>query len=55
MTQVVALTKFYPAEDYHQDFIDRHPNYPYVVTNDLPKLDRLRQQFPTLIHKAPAK
>jgi peptide-methionine (S)-S-oxide reductase len=51
-TQVVALTKFYPAEDYHQDFIDRHPNYPYVVTNDLPKLDRLRQQFPTLIKKA---
>ena len=48
-TQVVALTKFYPAEDYHQDFIDRNPAYPYVVVNDLPKLDRLKQQFPKLV------
>ncbi len=50
-TQVVTLTKFYPAEDYHQDFIDRHPTYPYVVVNDLPKLDRLKQQFPDLVRK----
>ena len=48
-TQVVALTKFYPAEDYHQDFIDRNPAYPYVVVHDLPKLDRLKQKFPKLI------
>ena len=48
-TQLVALTKFYPAEDYHQNFIDRHPNYPYVVIHDRPKIDRLRQQFPNLI------
>jgi peptide-methionine (S)-S-oxide reductase len=48
-TQLVALTKFYPAEDYHQDFIDRNPTYPYVVVNDLPKLDRLKQQFPKLV------
>ena len=47
--QLVALTKFYPAEDYHQNFIDRHPNYPYVVVNDLPKIDRLKQQFPKLV------
>jgi peptide-methionine (S)-S-oxide reductase len=50
-TQLVPLTKFYAAEDYHQNFIDRHPNYPYVVVNDLPKIDRLRQQFPNLIKK----
>ncbi len=48
-TQVVALNKFYPAEDYHQNFIDRNPAYPYVVVNDLPKLDRLKQQFPKLV------
>ncbi len=48
-TQLVALNKFYPAEDYHQDFIDRNPAYPYVVVNDLPKLDRLKQQFPKLV------
>jgi peptide-methionine (S)-S-oxide reductase len=50
-TQLVALTKFYPAEDYHQNFIDRNPAYPYVVVNDLPKLDRLKQQFPDLLRK----
>jgi peptide-methionine (S)-S-oxide reductase len=50
-TQLVALTKFYQAEDYHQDFIDRNPAYPYVVVNDLPKLDRLKQQFPKLVRQ----
>jgi peptide-methionine (S)-S-oxide reductase len=50
-TQLAALTKFYLAEDYHQDFIDRNPVYPYVVVNDLPKLDRLKQQFPKLVRQ----
>ena len=50
-TQLVPLTKFYPAEDSHQNFIARNPNYPYVVVHDLPKLARLRQQFPDLIKK----
>jgi peptide-methionine (S)-S-oxide reductase len=48
-TQVVAFRKFYPAENYHQNFIDRNPNYPYVVIHDLPKLAKLRQEFPALI------
>jgi peptide-methionine (S)-S-oxide reductase len=48
-TQLVPLTKFYAAEDYHQNFIDRNPNYPYVVIHDRPKIDRLRQQFPELL------
>ena len=48
-TQLVALTKFYPAEDYHQNFIARNPNYPYVVIHDRPKIARLRQQFPNLV------
>jgi peptide-methionine (S)-S-oxide reductase len=50
-TQVVPLTQFYPAEDYHQNFIDRNPTQSYIVRFDLPKLAQLRQQFPTLIKK----
>jgi peptide-methionine (S)-S-oxide reductase len=50
-TQVVPLTKFYPAEDYHQNFIVRNPQYPYVVVHDRPKLDRLQQQFPNLVRQ----
>jgi peptide-methionine (S)-S-oxide reductase len=48
VTQVVPLSGFYPAEAYHQDYLDRHPNDPYVVFNDLPKIANLRKQFPTL-------
>jgi peptide-methionine (S)-S-oxide reductase len=51
-TQVVPLTKFYAAEDYHQNFIDRNPTQGYVVRFDLPKLAQLRQQFPSLIKKS---
>lgn len=45
-TQVVPLQAFYPAEAYHQNFLARHPNYPYIVFNDLPKLRELQKQFP---------
>ena len=48
VTQVVPLKGFYPAEAYHQDFLARHPDYPYIVINDLPKLDLLREKFPQL-------
>jgi len=47
-TQVVPLERFYPAEEYHQNFLARHPYYPYIVFNDLPKLRQLQQQFPAL-------
>lgn len=46
VTQVVPLTQFYPAEDYHQNFLALHPNKPYIVIHDLPKLEQLRKQFP---------
>lgn len=46
VTRVDPLTAFYPAEAYHQDFIERNPHYPYVVFNDLPKIRNLRQLFP---------
>jgi peptide-methionine (S)-S-oxide reductase len=50
-TQLVALNEFYPAEQSHQNFIDRNPTYPYVVVHDLPKLALLRQQFPDLVRR----
>jgi peptide-methionine (S)-S-oxide reductase len=37
---------FYPAEDYHQDFARKHPNYPYIVVNDEPKIERLKATYP---------
>jgi peptide-methionine (S)-S-oxide reductase len=48
VTQVVPLKAFYPAEGYHQNFLALHPDNPYIVHNDLPKLRKLRKQFPTL-------
>src|SRR5579871_2749577 len=47
-TPVKPLAAFYPAEEYHQRFAARNPNYDYVVTYDLPKLKRLRALFPQL-------
>jgi peptide-methionine (S)-S-oxide reductase len=48
VTQVVPLKAFYPAEEYHQNFLERHPDNPYIVYNDLPKLRALQQEFPNL-------
>jgi peptide-methionine (S)-S-oxide reductase len=48
VTQVVALKAFYPAEAYHQDYAAHHPDNPYIVYNDAPKVAHLRQQFPDL-------
>jgi peptide-methionine (S)-S-oxide reductase len=48
VTEVVPLAGFYPAEADHQDFLARHPTYPYIVFNDLPKLRALQQQFPAV-------
>ena len=48
VTQVVPLKAFYPAEDYHQDYLERHPDNPYIAINDLPKIEALREKFPKL-------
>lgn len=48
VTQVVPLQAFYPAEAYHQNYAALHPNQPYIVFNDAPKVEHLRQQFPDL-------
>jgi peptide-methionine (S)-S-oxide reductase len=46
VTQLTPLNAFYRAEDYHQDYLARHPESMYIVINDLPKLNHLRQEFP---------
>jgi peptide-methionine (S)-S-oxide reductase len=46
VTEVSVLNTFYPAEEYHQNFIQHNPTYPYVVVHDLPKLEALKKQFP---------
>ena len=48
VTQVVPLQQFYPAEDHHQNYLALHPYQPYIVFNDMPKLEQLRKQFPAL-------
>ena len=53
VTKLEPLSGFYPAEDYHQDFLVLHPSYPYIVFNDLPKLDNLKQLFPDYYRESP--
>jgi len=53
VTRVDALDGFYPAEAYHQNFGYRHPNYPYIVINDAPKVKRLQKTFPALYRDKP--
>jgi peptide-methionine (S)-S-oxide reductase len=59
VTKVGPLQAFYPAEDYHQDYLTLHPNQPYIVFNDMPKIENLKKIFaenyiekPTLVSKA---
>lgn len=45
VTQLAKLRAFYPAEEYHQDYMVRHPNQPYIVFHDAPKVAALKKQF----------
>jgi peptide-methionine (S)-S-oxide reductase len=49
VTELTELKQFYPAEDYHQDFVQHHPMHPYIVVNALPKLKKLKKEFPDLV------
>jgi len=53
VTQVSALGTFYRAEAYHQDYATIHPNQPYIVINDAPKLAQLKKQLPSLYRETP--
>jgi len=53
VTKLEPLSGFYPAEDYHQDFAVLHPSHPYIVFNDLPKVDNLKRLFPDRYRDTP--
>ncbi len=48
VTTIEPGKTFYPAEDYHQNFLDQNQNYPYIVINDLPKVAALKRLFPAM-------
>ena len=52
-TQVEAFKGFYPAEGYHQDYLVRNPNSPYIRINDLPKITALKQVWPQYFRPNP--
>jgi peptide-methionine (S)-S-oxide reductase len=52
-TTVEENARFYPAEKYHQNFLNDNPNYPYIVINDQPKVQQLRTTFPALWRSEP--
>ena len=54
VTKLEKLTGFYPAEAYHQDYLVRHPDEPYIAFNDLPKVEALRTLYPVLWRDPPA-
>jgi peptide-methionine (S)-S-oxide reductase len=54
VTKIEALKGFYPAEEYHQDFLIHNPRYPYIVVNDLPKIAALKRAYPELYRPSPA-
>ena len=53
VTEINQLTKFYPAEAYHQDYATLHPSSPYIAFNDLPKVENLQRVFAELYRDRP--
>ena len=53
VTQIETGRTFYPAEAYHQDFLTRYPTYPYIVINDLPKVESVKRLYPALFRDEP--
>jgi peptide-methionine (S)-S-oxide reductase len=53
VTQLTKYDAFYPAEAYHQDYATLHPENPYIVYNDRPKVENLKKLFPDLYREQP--
>ncbi len=53
VTHIENYKGFYPAEAYHQNFLTLHPSYPYIVVNDMPKVQQLKQRFPAIYRNEP--
>ena len=48
VTEVTPLKGFYDAESYHQDYALHHPDNPYILVCDRPKVEALKKEFPDL-------
>ena len=55
VTKVERLKGFYPAESYHQDYLIHNPTQPYIVYNDLPKLEALKRVWPEFYRPDPVR
>ncbi len=53
VTKMAPLNAFYPAEDYHQDYLIHNPNQTYIGFNDLPKIEALKRVYPQLYRSTP--
>ena len=53
VTKIEPGKAFYPAEAYHQDFLNQHPTYPYIAINDMPKITALQEFLPDLYRPKP--
>jgi peptide-methionine (S)-S-oxide reductase len=51
VTEIVPLTRFYPAEDYHQGYYKQNTKKPYCTAVILPKVEKLRKSFAHLLKK----
>jgi peptide-methionine (S)-S-oxide reductase len=45
-TRIEPAGPFYPAEGYHQDYLEHHPDAPYIAINDMPKVRGVQTLFP---------
>jgi len=54
VTTFEGAKPFYPAEDYHQNYLRAHPTQPYIAINDIPKVEALKKLFPALWSEKPA-
>ena len=53
VTRIEPDRRFYPAEAYHQDYLTNNPNNPYIVINDLPKIENLKRSLPDVYRADP--
>ena len=53
VTKIEPLKAFYAAEEYHQDYLIRNPQQPYIVYNDLPKIEALKRVYPEFYRATP--
>lgn len=53
VTDLESAAEFYPAETHHQDFLNSNPTYPYIVANDMPKLENFKRLFPAVYREQP--